>query len=145
MALTKIKNGVTDISLRNLEAGTGETIDFNIDSITEMQLLADGTLHVEGDVIAASSTVASDINLKDNIKLIEAPLDIISKLRGVTFDWKKDGLKSAGIIAQDVESVMPELIKDAGTHLTVNYNGLVGLLVEAVKDLQYEIKQLKNQ
>ena len=145
MALTKIKNGVTDISLRTLEAGTGETIDFNIDSITEMQLLADGTLHVEGDVIAASSTVASDINLKDNIKLIEAPLDIISKLRGVTFDWKKDGLKSAGIIAQDVESVMPELIKDAGTHLTVNYNGLVGLLVEAVKDLQYEIKQLKNQ
>lgn len=116
-------------------------MDFYVNNLNQMRLEADGDLHVEGDVIAASTTVSSDAKLKDNVENIEGALEIVKALNGVNFDWKKDGSKSAGVIAQDVQKVMPHLVKEVkdldsdSTHLAVNYDGLIGVLIEAIKEL----------
>ena len=116
-----------------------------------MRLLADGTLHVDGDVLAFSTTIASDKNLKNNIQVIKDPIDKIKQLDGVTFNWARNGKESGGIIAQDVQKVMPSLVsevkelKDTSSHLAVDYNGVIGLLIETVKEQQNQIDELKKQ
>ena len=129
---------------------TDTQMDFYVNGSNEMRLEADGDLHVDGDVIAASTTVASDERLKENIKPIFGALEAVSKIKGVDFNWKKDGSKSSGVIAQDIQKIMPHLVKEVksldsdDSHLTVDYNGLIGLLIESVKTLQSEVKTLKN-
>jgi hypothetical protein len=92
-------------------------------------------------VIDLNST--SDINLKENIKTVENALETVNSLRGVSFDWKETGKSSYGIIAQELEEVLPSLVSN-GEIKTVNYNGLIGVLIEAIKDLKAEIEELKN-
>ena len=110
----------------------------------------DGTLHAKGDVYAYSSLTTSDISLKQNIQPIENAIDTVKKLNGVTFDWKKDGTKSLGYIAQEVEEVLPEMVKEVpnwdnkGTHKTVNYAAMVAVLSEAIKEQQKQIDELKS-
>ena len=94
---------------------------------------------VTGDV---NST--SDINLKKDIEVITSAVEMISQLRGVKFTWKENDEKSVGVIAQDVEKVLPELIKGEEGDKSVNYSGLIGLLIEAVKEQQKQIDELKN-
>jgi hypothetical protein len=125
-------------------------MDFYVNGSNEMRLEADGDLHVDGDVIAASTTVSSDERLKENISTYQNSIDIIKELKGVSFQWKKDGKKSGGVIAQDVEKVLPELVGtkkslDGGEEtLTVNYDGLIGVLIEAIKDLSNQVNELKK-
>ena len=78
----------------------------------------------------------SDINLKENVRVVENALDIVSQLDGVRFDWKSTGAPSIGVIAQELEKVLPELVAttDEGTK-TVNYNGIIGVLIQAIKEL----------
>jgi hypothetical protein len=92
-------------------------------------------------VVDINST--SDVNLKTNINTVENALDTISQLRGVTFDWKETGKSSYGVIAQEIEEVLPELVASEEVK-SVNYNGLVGVLIEAIKELKSEIEELKN-
>ena len=106
-----------------------------------------------GDVIAFYS---SDINLKENILPIENALEKLCKIRGVTFDWKDEYLETrdpdlhqkrdTGIIAQEVQEVLPEVVKEKvdGT-LGVRYEKMIGLLVESIKDLKAEVDDLKKQ
>jgi hypothetical protein len=100
-------------------------------------------LDVIGTVKAIDFDTTSDQNLKTNIKIIEDPLEKIAQIRGVNFEWKENNKPSAGVIAQEVEKVLPELVTNNGTK-AVNYNGLIGLLVEAVKAQQKEIDILKS-
>lgn len=106
-------------------------------------------LHIFGDVLVTGVTTstdfnsASDINLKTNIKTIENPIEKILKINGVTFNWKKDNRLSVGVIAQEIESVFPELVQGEDPK-TVNYNGLIGLLIECIKEQQIEINILKD-
>lgn len=91
-----------------------------------------------------SSTIfnsTSDINQKENITLLTDSLDIIDALNGVRFTWKDNGLPSLGVIAQEVEKVLPELVSE---EKSVNYNGIIAVLIEAVKELKAEIEVLKN-
>ena len=92
-------------------------------------------------VVDINST--SDINLKTNINTVENSLDTVSQLRGVSFDWKETGKGSYGVIAQELEEVLPELV-GTGEVKSVNYNGLVGVLIEAIKELKKEVEYLKN-
>ena len=117
----------------------------------EMRLENDGDLHVDGDVIGFSSTV-SDERLKENIQVVDNALEKVSQLKGVTFDWKKDGESSAGLIAQDVEKVLPSAVKekelplksdDGVEYKTVEYSQITSLLVESIKELREENKQLR--
>lgn len=108
-----------------------------------------GTLTVSGDVIAYGSP--SDRSLKENIKPIEGALDKVKKLKGVTFDWKqKDDQilnikEDYGFIAQEVQEVIPELVRmnDNGK-LSLRDKGIVAVLVEAIKDQQKQIDELKS-
>jgi len=126
-------------------------MDFYVNGLNQMRLEADGDLHVEGDVIAASTTVSSDERLKEDISTYKNAIQTIKELKGVQFTWKKDGKKSGGVIAQDVEKVLPELVKTKKglkkgeeETLTVDYNGLIGVLIQAVKELSHKVEKLEK-
>jgi hypothetical protein len=103
-----------------------------------------GNVSITGDLdVLGDISSSSDINLKENIKTVENSLNTIEQLRGVSFDWKETGKSSYGVIAQELEEILPELVKN-GEVKSVNYNGLIGVLIEAVKELSEEVKELKN-
>ena len=102
-----------------------------------------GGINVSGVATATDFNSASDENLKTNIRTIEDPLAKVVQIRGVNFDWKETQRPSLGVIAQEVEKVLPELVTDNGTK-TVNYNGLIGLLIETVKEQQRQIDTLSE-
>jgi len=120
----------------------------------EMRLENDGDLHVDGDVVAFSTTV-SDRRLKENILQIDNALEKVSKISGYTFDYKHNGKSGAGVIAQEIEEVLPSAVTskvmemqtgDAETeYKTVEYDQVIGLLVSAINELQAEIAELKKQ
>ena len=115
-------------------------------TFTQNQIIS-GSLNVTGDVVAYST---SDERLKDNIKLISNPIEKVQQLRGVEFDWNdksmfKAGKHDYGVIAQDVEKVLPELVKESHTgYLGVDYDKIIGLLIEVVKEQEKRIKELEN-
>ena len=94
----------------------------------------------EGNVTAYGS--ASDERLKENVEVIPNALEKIKELKGVNFNYKKDGKRSTGLIAQDLQKVLPEAVyttNDIETkeeHLAINYGLVIGLLVEAIKELE---------
>ena len=120
-------------------------------------LTVEGNIEADADVIAFST---SDQRLKDNIFIIEDPLEKINALKGVTFNWndkapawtRKDKWQSkdkrdVGVIAQDVIKVLPEAVNHRTgdeKYLAVDYKKLVPLLIESVKDLDKKIKMLEN-
>ena len=121
---------------------TTSNVGINTDNPTSA-LYVVGDAMIVGVVTATDFNSASDINLKDNISVIDNPLDKIVKLEGVNFNWKDTGKKSLGVIAQEVEKVLPELVSGKESK-TVNYNGIIGLLIECVKEQQKEIDELKK-
>ena len=105
------------------------------------------SINVAGDIIAFAS---SDKRLKDNIKPIENALDKVNKISGVTFEWneishKETGKKDVGVIAQEIEEILPELVDNRSNgYKAVDYPKLTALLIEAVKDLSNQVKELKD-
>ena len=88
---------------------------------------------------------ASDIRLKTNVRVIDDPLDKVLQINGVSFNWIENNKPSMGVIAQELEVVIPELVKGNDTTTrSVNYNGLIGLLIEVVKDQQTQINSLND-
>ena len=102
-----------------------------------------GDVRVSGVVTATDFNSTSDISLKDNIQTIINPLDKIIKLNGVTFNWKENQKPSIGVIAQELQEILPELVTQ-GDIKSVNYNGLIGVLIEAVKEQQKQIEELRT-
>jgi hypothetical protein len=96
-----------------------------------------------GEVTAVDFNSTSDFNLKTNIQTVDNALEIVDNLRGVSFEWKENGKKSYGVIAQELEKVLPELVK-GGDPKTVSYSGIIGVLIEAVKELSEEVRELKS-
>jgi len=86
-------------------------------------------------------TAYSDERLKSNIETISGALDKVNALRGVSYT--KDGEASIGVIAQEVQKVIPEVVQDNEEYLSVAYGNLVGVLIEAVKELSAEVEALK--
>ena len=128
---------------------TDTQLDFYVNGNNEVRLEADGDLHVDGDVIGFSTTIASDVALKSDIEVIPNALDKIDLIQGYTFN--KLGKKTAGIIAQELEKVLPEAVKekrlalyDNKTYKTVEYDAIHGLLIQAIKELKNEIRELKS-
>lgn len=124
--------------------------DLFINGSNEFRFENDGDFHADGDVIAQSTTISSDRKLKENIQVVPNALDKVEALNGVTFDWKRDGTPSAGVIAQEVQEVLPEAVKEVtpvkggDSHLSVNYHALTSILIEAIKELKAEIEILKG-
>ena len=97
-----------------------------------------------GVTVTGSLTETSDIALKHNINTIQNPLDLIEQIRGINFTWKTNGMKSMGVIAQDVEKVFPELVHGNEGSKSLQYSGLIGALVESVKELSAKIAALES-
>jgi hypothetical protein len=87
----------------------------------------------------------SDLQFKTDVRLIDNALNIVNSLDGVAFNWKDTGVQSYGVIAQEIEEVIPALVEinDAGIR-SVNYNGLIGFLIEAVKTLSAKVDELES-
>lgn len=132
----------------SLEVNTSVTSNFVIKPLTGSNLftfqVATGNFTATGDIESNS-----DIRLKENIETIPNALEKVSNMRGVYFDMKsRPGVRKVGLIAQEVEEVLPEVVsaaEDGEQIKSVAYGNIVGLLVEAVKELKDEIEQLKNQ
>jgi hypothetical protein len=97
-----------------------------------------GNLTVAGDISALS-----DSRLKANLTQIPTALDKVDALTGYTFMRIDTGRQQMGLLAQDVKKVCPEVVEDSGDYMTVAYGNLVGLLVEAIKELRSEVNTLK--
>jgi len=97
-----------------------------------------------GLLTAQDVNTLSDIRFKDNVETIDNALGKVEDLRGVTFDWKHTEGSSVGVIAQEVQAVLPQLVTEADEKITVNYNGLVGLLLQAVKELSARVEELES-
>ncbi len=92
-------------------------------------------------------TAYSDETLKDNIVTIENPLEKLNAIRGVTYNRNdiEGNPRHTGVIAQEVEKVLPEVVQTSDEGIkTVAYGNMVGLLIEAIKELKQEIEELKN-
>ena len=123
-------------------------MDVVLNGSNEFRFEMDGDFHADGDVYAFSTTTASDENLKENIVTITDAVAKVEGLKGVTFKWKENDAVSAGVIAQDVEKVLPEVVKtvannDGNEYKAVNYGGLTSILIEAIKDLSARVKELE--
>jgi len=127
--------------------GVNETVfsyPYNSNTVTfRGSVSVTNDINCSGNVTAVDYNSTSDINLKKDIKGIENPLDILDKINGVKFSWKEDDSLSMGVIAQEVEKVLPELV-NTKEHKTVNYNGLIALLIESVKAQQEHINRLEK-
>jgi hypothetical protein len=114
-----------------------------------MNLIADtsdrpGNFKADGDVTAFRVSQTSDERLKKNISTIENGLQKINDMRGVSYQLKRDDTDHVGVIAQEIEKIVPEVITDDTEGMkSVNYGALVGVLIEAVKELTQEVETLK--
>jgi len=93
-------------------------------------------------VASGDVTAYSDARLKDNVQTINGALDKVLSMRGVTFD--KGGQRGTGVIAQEIQEVMPEVVMQNDEYLSVAYGNLVGVLIEAVKELCAEVEEIKR-
>ncbi len=118
----------------------------------DMRLTDGGDLHVDANIIGYSTTI-SDQRLKHDINKIDNALDKVMQINGYTFTYNDDGKHSAGVIAQEIENVLPSAVEskklaftgqEGVEYKTVQYDQLTGLLIEAIKDLKAEIEELKN-
>ena len=136
------------------DIATASTIKVYTGASTLNTTFTGSELRVQGNITAYYS---SDINLKENIVSINDAMDKISKIRGVYFDWTDEHIASrggedgyfvqkhdVGVIAQEVREVLPEIVKERtdGT-LAVEYQKIVALLIEGMKELKAEIETLK--
>jgi hypothetical protein len=107
----------------------------------------------KGDISAVDINASGDINstsderLKHDIKKVENATDILNQIDGVKFKWNSNNKESLGVIAQQVENILPELVSSNQPdyeYKKVNYNGLIAVLVEAVKQQQIQINKLEE-
>ena len=121
---------------------TGDVSSTNMSFTT---LLSGATATFTADCTAQNFFATSDVNLKHEIRRIEGAVEQCQKLRGVEFKWKhgEDTRDQMGVIAQEVEAVYPSLVAEVSGYKRVDYSKLVGLLIEAVKELKQESADLR--
>jgi hypothetical protein len=121
-----------------------------VNGAERLRVESDGDIHADGDVIAYSTTI-SDERLKTGITTVTDALTKVSQLNGVEFTRKNNGQRSAGVIAQEVEKVLPQAIREKKLPLqtgeedtlykTVEYDALHSLYIEAIKELKDTVEK----
>jgi hypothetical protein len=101
-------------------------------------------LYLSGTANAANFNTTSDATLKTNVETLSGSLDAVKSLRGVSFDWLENGGSEIGVIAQEVEAVLPDVVStnDEGIK-SVKYGNMVAVLIEAIKEQQLRIEALE--
>ena len=143
----------TDVYVADQILHTGDTNTYlQFHAADQWRVVVGGSERLEVKNSSPHVLVSGDLNstsderLKDNIEPIENALSDVCKLEGVSFNWKDTGTKATGFIAQQVEPILPDLVntsEDDGIK-SVNYIGLIGHLVEAIKEQQAQIDELKQ-
>jgi hypothetical protein len=124
----------------NYALGTNVTSN----AITEASITAHATLELENLIAKSDVVTYSDIRFKHNVVTIDNALDKVNALRGVSYE--KDLKQCIGVIAQEVETVIPEVVHtDADGMKSVAYGNLVGLLIESIKELTARVESLEKQ
>ena len=129
----------------NFRSGNNLYVDTTNSRVGVGTTVPSTTLQVAGTITCVDINSTSDIKLKENIHSIEDPLGKVMQINGVGFRWKDTKEDAIGVIAQDIEEVIPEVVKTNDHTKTVNYNGLIGVLIEAIKEQQRQILELKAQ
>lgn len=130
-----LRGGSGGTVLSSAQAGNSFLIQVSNATATDTVTISGG-LRISQDVVAYAT---SDVTLKKNIKRITSPLEKITKISGVNFEWN-DGApfqgQDIGVIAQEIETIMPEIVttRDNGTK-AVRYEKIIPLLIEAIKEL----------
>jgi hypothetical protein len=136
-------NLVDGITAGTVAASKAVIVDGNKDITGYRNLTSTGTI-----TAATNVTVSSDIRLKSNIETIDSALDKVKAMRGVYFDRHDDkATRAVGVIAQEMQEIMPEVVVTDDTedkYLSVAYGNLVGVLIEAVKELSGKIDRLED-
>ena len=148
-----VLRGANDSSNSNgFEIYNGSKHTLTIDKNSHVTI--DGSLGVTGEVTASNIAGSSDIRFKKNIKPLNNSLEKISLLEGITYNWKTDEYpdknfedsKQIGLIAQEVEMIIPELVHtDNEGYKSIRYNKLTPVLIEAVKELKTKNDCLQQQ
>ena len=120
-----------------LKATDARTIELHYQGSKKLETTSSGI------TVTGSVTETSDVSLKNDINTIQNPLELIEQIRGINFTWKNNGMKSMGVIAQDVEKVFPELVHGSEGSKSLQYSGLIGALVESVKELSAKVNALE--
>jgi hypothetical protein len=130
------------VKIHNVGSGTSGTVRITSSggNATLVEFDSSGGVTATGDV-----TAFSDERLKKNIKTLKNSLEKVNDLRGVEFERIDTGEKKIGLIAQEVEEIVPEVVKQGEEYKSISYGNLVALLVEAVKELTNEVNSLKQQ
>ena len=120
-----------------IQSASTTAATFSGANVTFAGTLASGAITSSGDV-----TAFSDMRIKHDIETIEGALAKVSDMRGVYFK-RNNGEAGTGVIAQEVENILPEVVKD-GEYKSVAYGNMVGILIEAIKELKAEVEKLKE-
>ena len=137
--LLKLLDGVTQRGY--LDLNTANQVKIYTGTSTLNSTFSGDDLTVQGDI-----TSVSDVRTKENIETVANGLDLVSQLRGVWYNKIGEDERKVGVIAQEVEEVLPEVVHtDAEGMKAVDYGKMVGVLIEAIKDLKAEIEELKAQ
>ena len=129
-------NLVDGITAGTVSASKAVIVDSNKDISGFRNISNTGTITASGDI-----TAFSDERLKSDIETIDNALDKVMNMRGVSFT--KQAEKGIGVIAQEIEKVLPEVVTD-GEYKSVAYGNIVGVLIEAIKEQQKQIDELKK-
>lgn len=140
---TDLRSGITSaIQYTDGDVYIGSSTSSNRNLYVYNDIGCKGTLSV------LVSTIPSDVRLKENIKPIENALHKVKQLNGVYFNYKDrpDIQRLTGVIAQEVEKVIPEAVKkeEDNGYMSVMYGNLIGLLIQSIKELSIEVETLKN-
>ena len=124
----------------------GNTVVANRNVIVNGRIILAGCGDVAAEIIQAKALPSSDERLKENIQPLKNSLDKVTQLRGVSFEFKKDKKQQIGVIAQEVEKIIPEVVgENPDGYKGVSYGNIVGLLIEAIKEQQEQINQLSKE
>jgi hypothetical protein len=139
------RDNLTEGAIDNSATAPITDCNFRLDST--------GNALFDGDVVAYSTTIASDARLKENVEDLNYGLKDVLNIRPVSFDWKdkRNGQHDIGVIAQEIEKIIPEVVVEVDTlnsedtHKTVDYAKLTSVLIKAIQEQQQQINELKEQ
>jgi hypothetical protein len=125
---------------------SGATLTVNNTGAANALVVSGGNVTTSGQFTASNNVTAySDLRLKENIETIENALEIVKKMRGITFNTKKDGTRGAGFVAQELQEVFPDVVyEDYAGYLHIAYGNITSVLVNAVKELAEKVEKLEN-
>lgn len=128
-------------------AGKGVRIMTGVSSTTRMDFTTAGAINIYGALVATGDITAfSDRRVKENIVTIDNALDKVTKLRGVYYNRTdvEDKSQKIGVIAQEIQEVLPQVVLEENDRLSVAYGNLAGVFIEAIKEQQTQIEELKT-